>query len=279
MKSLPTRKRNSSFDFQVSKVFLKEKPGRRPAESFKFKIFLKRIFKLVKWLFPIILIFAAVYSLYFFAYKSGFFSIKEVSVQGAYAYVNHGDVLNIASNKLLGQNMLAQEVDGIENLLKKNFLGIKSLEVEKNYPNKVIINLVERVPIAQIQKDTGGERFLIDEDGYVLGVVDSTASSLPLIIYEGDVLVGNFIDFNIVPLALDVINYSKSEQLELSSMSFSGRDTTFYTNGSIETLLNYDMNIKVSMNIVSELVKKSRVEGKSIKKIDLRYDKVIVLYD
>jgi len=82
-----------------------------------------------------------------------------------------------------------------------------------------------------------------------------------------------------VPLALDIINYSKTEQLELSSMSFKGKDTTFFTNGSIETLLDFNVSVKKSMNIVSELIKKSQTEGKSIKKIDLRYDKVIVSYE
>ena len=279
MRSLPTRKRNSSFDFQISKVFLKERYEKKTDLSLKLKILFKKILSFIRWLTPVAIVCTVFYTLYFFAYRSNFFTIKEVLITGAYSYVNFDDVHSIASNKLVGQNILTQENKDIETLLKKNFLGIKDIDVEKKYPDKVTISLVERVPIAQIQVKADSDKYLIDEDGYVLGISDDSANALPLINYEGEIRVGNFIDFNIVPLALDIINYSKTEQLELSSMSFKGKDTTFFTNGSIEALLDFNVSVKKSMNIVSELIKKSQTEGKSIKKIDLRYDKVIVLYD
>jgi hypothetical protein len=44
-------------------------------------------------------------------------------------------------------------------------------------------------------------------------------------------------------------------------------------------MISSDKDIKNSIKVVASLDKELNLEGKSIKKIDLRYDKVIVSYD
>ena len=52
----------------------------------------------------------------------------------------------------------------------------------------------------------------------------------------------------------------------------------FYAGQSTPVYMNKDANIKDSLKIVARLQAKAVLENKNIAKIDLRYDKVIVLY-
>ncbi|RJR28080.1 FtsQ-type POTRA domain-containing protein [candidate division WWE3 bacterium] len=279
MRSLPTRKRKNRQNLSLSKVFLSHSFERNPRVSIKLRVILRNFLFFIKNLLPVLVVIALAYGLYYFAYKSEYFHIKDVQVQGTYAFVSQSDVYTISSNLLINQNILSIETETLSENLRKNFLGIKNLQIKKSYPNKILIIVAERVPIAQIKNiDTEGS-YLIDADGYILGIVADNYSDLPLIVYDGEIFIGRFIDFNIVPLALEIINFSKSEHIDLSSMSFKGMDTTFYTNGKIETVMNGTREVRESMKIVSEIIENARTDGRTVKKIDLRYDKVIVLYD
>jgi cell division septal protein FtsQ len=168
----------------------------------------------------------------------------------------------------------------LTSVLRKNFQGAKSITVVKRLPNKLVITVVERTPLAIIYKTDSTGDFLIDGDGYVLGPVDSDSLALPRIKYnQGDIVVGSFVNKNIIPVSKQIIDDADAASLKISSISFSPAYTQLYVNDSVEVLIGNDKDKKQAIEVITALVKKLGLEGKKLKKIDLRYDKVIVLYD
>ncbi|NMB91534.1 FtsQ-type POTRA domain-containing protein [candidate division WWE3 bacterium] len=206
-----------------------------------------------------------------------YFKVNSIKVLGSSKFVNEKDIKTLVEKNSLGRSIFAINTENLKDTLKKNFLGAKNIEVEKDYPNTLKVVVEERTPIAILYNDKG-IFYLIDSDGYVLGIVDKNYLELPKIRYEDDISVGNFLDKDIIPVSVDILKFAEKEELNVSSMSFYPKYTKIYV-GSTEVYIGYDKSREKSIETVGALIKKLSVEGKVAKKIDLRYDKVIVLYD
>jgi cell division septal protein FtsQ len=206
-----------------------------------------------------------------------YFKISEVSITGTARYVNEKDLRTLAEKDSLGQSIFILSDKKLAEILSKNFLGAKLIDVEKKYPNKILVLVQERVPLA-IVYNSKGEYFLIDQEGYVLGVVDKDYLGLPKIQYEGDVKVGGFLAKNLISTSIDILNFAEKDEVKVSSISFYPNYSKIYV-GGVEVYLGDDKNVEQSLRTVGAFIKKTAAENKTIRRIDLRYDKVIVLYD
>lgn len=211
--------------------------------------------------------------------KSEYFEVSVIKIEGAVSFVSEEDMKQIAEENLYNKNIFLVNASVLSDILKDNFLGARSIFVKKNLPNEIFIKVLERKPIAVIYNRDAENKYLVDEDGYVLGIVDTEKISFPQIEYNEKILVGSFIDVNIVPLSKEILETSAELNLNISSMSFNPKFASVYINNSINANLSLTKSIKESMNVISSLIKQSSLEGKNIKKIDLRYDKVVVSYE
>lgn len=207
-----------------------------------------------------------------------YFKITEVLISGTVRFVNEKDLRTLAEKNTLGQSIFVVREKKLAEVLRRNFLGAKLIEVEKKYPDKIRVIVEERVPLAVIY-DEKEEYFLIDSQGYVLGVVDKNYSGLPRIKYEGEIEVGGFLDKDLIPISVDIIKFAEKDEVKVTSMSFYPKYSKIYVGDGIEVYLGYDKNTEQSLKTVGALIKKTIAEKKTIRRIDLRYDKVIVLYD
>jgi len=163
-------------------------------------------------------------------------------------------------------------------IISKSFLGAKNVFVKKDYPNSLNVFIEERVPVAFVY-NSEDEFYLIDADGYVLGMVTDGLQDLPRISYEGSVLVGTFLDKDIIPISIEILKFADREDLRISSMSFTPNYAKLYLNVGPEVFMGYTKEIEKSLRTIKALLNSSKSNEEVIKKIDLRYDKVIVLYD
>ena len=112
----------------------------------------------------------------------------------------------------------------------------------------------------------------------MLGVVGPDIEDLPLIRYSGDLKVGIFVDPTLVPVYLDLIDALETSEIQVSSISFSPKDVTFYTQGGTRILLGNSGDKHYLLAVLVKLLSKLSLEGKDASTIDLRYDKVVVSY-
>lgn len=215
---------------------------------------------------------------YLFVYKYRVFDIKEVMISGAKSYVNQEDLHNVVSTNVENKNIFFLNTEELEASLQDNFQGAKTISISKKLPNKLEIVVKEREPLALIHQNNE-EIFMVDEDGYVLGLVDKTKTNLPKIKYEGDIKIGYFINKEFVPVYLQLLDSVDSNKINVSSISVSAKNISMYVDGGIHVVLSQEKSTVESVSILSKLLKQLHVEGKNAKKIDLRYDKVIVSYE
>lgn len=234
-----------------------------------------RLVKSLLLLGSIVLITSYIYKI---AETSDAFAITRFSHSGVVKYVNKADFENLIKANIADQTYFGFDSANFETQLKANFLAIKSVKVLKKPFNYIEVHIQERTPVAVVV-DNQADRYLIDEQGYVLGLIDQAYLDLPVVSYNQKVFVGKFIDKNIVPLALEILNAAKLEQVQMTSLSFKPDFAEFYTDSGIHTLIGFVRSASESLKIVAALLEHGRRDNQKITKIDLRYEKVIVSYE
>jgi hypothetical protein len=62
-------------------------------------------------------------------------------------------------------------------------------------------------------------------------------------------------------------------------MSFADKYTRVFMEDEVEVIFSNEKSINLSIDIVASLLRKLALEGRDVRKVDLRYDKVVVSYD
>lgn len=219
------------------------------------------------------------YLLFTFLFSSRMFKVETIIVDGAGEFVSRADATQLVHSNISGKNIFLVNPQELSDKLTNTFLGAKSVSVKKELPSTIRIRVFERAPIAIVKNSDSSEYYLLDPDGYILGYADPTARQLPNIVYEQELRIGAFIDEDLVPLYNEITRLLTQSEISASSISFTNTDIVFFVNSGPQVLLKKDKNLPEAISAVQALLKQVRLEGKSIKLIDLRYDKVIVSFN
>lgn len=250
---------------------------RRNPHVNKRKVFLRKHAPILRFALVLMLFTILALILYRMTDKE-YFNVKKVIVSGTHNFVNASDLATMAEQQLMGRHILKVEPERTEEILENSFQGAKEIKVYKDWPDEVQVVVSERIPLALIKSKTDEESYLVDDEGYVLGIVDESKTNLPRINYEGKAHVGQFLDKDLVPLYLDLLSTIDEQKLKASSVSVNDEYVNFYLDNKINVLIGKSKDIRRSVLIVSELLNQLKYEGKDVRKIDLRYDKVVVEY-
>ncbi len=237
----------------------------------------RRYFAPLKKLLYLLLTVSVLIIVYTKVRNSDRFYINSYKYTGIVHYINAKDFEHVVEENIRTQKYFSFNNVQLEKILKSNFLAIKNVKITKKFPASIKIQVQERTPIAMVI-DKEQSNYLIDADGYVLGLTDGHSTELPTVNYENKLFVGQFIDVNIIPIALQILNAAKSSNVKVSSVSFKPDYSSFYS-GTTQVYLNNSGDISRSLKIVAQMLAQSAIEGKKVTKVDLRYDKVIVSYE
>lgn len=270
-------KPNSKFKKPVNLFIFRAKP--KPAGIFRKS---RPVFRQVSPYYKIgaVIFFISVLAGFFgyFVFFSDYFKIKNIEVRGAQKFVNSKDLTEIAGQNLVGKNILFADYSNLHKNVLSIFHGAKNIEFAKRFPDTVEVTVTERQPIALVHNSNSDEFFLIDTDGYILGQVADTNTSLPKVVYEGMLKIGLAINKQMIPEYLEIFDALNAKNLKSSSMSFYPRYVQIYLDDGLQIFIGEDKKKRESVEVISDLIKQLRLEGRNVAKIDLRYDKVIVEY-
>jgi cell division septal protein FtsQ len=227
--------------------------------------------------FRVIIIIAAAGSLLWYYIKFQPLNIRSIEISGAERFVNREDLNNIAEEKALNQNIVSFNSRNLKEAVTANFLASKSVEVVKHFPSKLQITITERTPIALILPlNRNNGYYFVDSDGFILGRANKSDTNLPVINYSQDVEVGKFVEASAVKYFFDLIQALDEDKVAVSTISSYPRYTEFFTKEATQVLFTNDQSPKPQVRIFSKMMEAFKTEGKKLKKIDLRFDKVIV---
>jgi len=243
------------------------------------KFFVHKLKKVLKAVLFLAVVGFGVYLIYFFIIKSTYFDVNEITIYGSLKFVNQTDLKAFVASNITNKNIIYIDTRSIEAVLKKTFLGAKDIKVTKAVPNKLQVHVTERTPLAVVAASDKGQKYLMDEEGYILGSVAPEYTNLPLILYTTPIEIGKFLDSKIVPVTEALLKETSANNLKISSISYKTTHTSLFVSDSIEALIGNEKSVKESVRILAAMIRNLTLEGKKIQKVDLRYDKVIVLYD
>lgn len=212
----------------------------------------------------------------YFTFFTDFMRISKIKVIGDSKFVNVYDVETLIKNQAIGQNIILFDSNKLSKSLALSFQGAKKFDVKKKLPDTLELYIYERIPMLLISNKTDSDLYMVDIEGYILGNVREDFVNLPRLIYSGDIKVGYFINRDLVPVFTDIQKAMDENNLQMSSVSFNDRYTHLFLNNDIEVFIGNKKNKSLAISILADLIKQFKIEGKSLKKIDLRYDKVIV---
>jgi cell division protein FtsQ len=125
------------------------------------------------WYFLFFLVIVAIYSFL----NSAYFTVTTIEVAGN-KYFTREEILSFG-DLTTGRNIFAVNTSASQNALADQ-PRIAKATVRKQYPNKLQVQIQERVPVAILAY--GGSYLEVDKAGYVLGVLaDNQPLTLPLI--------------------------------------------------------------------------------------------------
>ncbi len=140
-----------------------KKPTRVEIKKRRKKVFLR-----------LVLLLALVTFTVAYAFKSDYFNIKRISINGNIRISNER-ILN-ASRISIGENIFRARTSQSEDYIR-SLAYVKEVSIKRNIPNTITINIEERK--AAIQIKALSSHILIDKEGYVLEIVDERYENLP----------------------------------------------------------------------------------------------------
>lgn len=143
-----------------------------------------------------------------------------------------------------------------------------------------MILVEERKPLVALKYSTGETYFLSDSQGYILGEVAKESLKNPTALYSGaaPLKTGVFIDQGLITTYTELINALSETNISFDHIEMVDDKIKFEVDKTIEVILSRTKNIAESINLLKEVVKKYNNEGLKLKRVDLRFDKVIVEY-
>ena len=242
----------------------------------------RAVFSILKLLFLFLLGGSVVFG--YVKYKP--FRVTNVDVLGEGRFVNLEDVRKIAETNVLGKDIIVVNTAGVVEAIAHNYLAAKSVKVTKSYPRTIQVTVTERVPIALLlAKDASllakesTSYYFVDAEGFVLGPADKTTTNLPIISYGQKVYVGKFLEENAISYYFELLHALDENSILVSTISAFPKYVQFYTGDSVEALFTVAQSPKSQAKILARMLESFKTEGKKPRKIDLRFDKVIVEFN
>lgn len=223
----------------------------------------------------VIVVLAALAGGYYLVFKSDFLIIKYIkcSVKDKTSLADEKRWCETAKRLLQGQRIFHTHLPAVAGELERKFLPVGEVSIEKNYPQTVVVTIRERKPIAKVA-NPGGVFYLVDDEGVVFAQVSSETAALPEVLLDLGMELS--LGSSIAPDMLELIQLENTRVLRIK---YVGANTIEIRSDEVPLILfSRQKEIGEQTRSLQTVLQKYKIEGKMLKKIDLRFDKVVVEY-
>lgn len=230
----------------------------------------KRWFKILGFL----LFFALIYVFL----RSDFWQVKKIICQFNQLDCSQ-EIANKVSELSFGKNLVFMSRQTLINKIKENLPQVDMVKIKKRIPDKLLFELTSRKPVVALAVE-GVIYYLVDEQGVVAKKMEEN-QNLPLILFDKDpqFKVGEKINQEEILQTIKIIMGMKLRLLQPKvSRIISPREIEIWLENETLAILNGQKEIENQLDSLQFIYSRSKIEGKQIKKIDLRFDKPVVLY-
>jgi len=226
--------------------------------------------------------------------RSDFWRVKKINCRFNQLDCNE-EIANKINEFALTKNLLFFPRQSVTKRIKEVFVQVDTVNIKKIIPDKLLFELTSRKPVvalavelspelnaaasAKPQFSLTGIYYLVDEQGVVVKKMEEN-QNLPLILFDSDpnLKAGEKIYQDEVLKTIEILMGMKLRLLEpkISRVINLGEIDIWLENGTL-TLFNGEKEAQVQLDSLQFISSRSKIEGKQIKKIDLRFDKPVIV--
>jgi len=231
-----------------------------------------------------------------FVFKSDFFRVKKITCRW------EGDscppeIWNELTFLTFGKNLIFLKKKEISKKILSDYYIIKNLKIKKILPNKLVFELEKRRQVAvlgfelNLEKkeatssgkpifETTKDFFLVDEEGIVVKKGNDNLLPLILLSEEFSLNIGQKIPKEEIVEAIKFLTTLRLNLLEPKVAKItSPYSLTVWLRDGEEVVFSLRKEIQIQVDSLQFILSRSKIEGRNIKKIDLRFDKPVVNYE
>jgi len=209
---------------------------------------------------------------------NAYFKIKEIIIISP---KKNASIFGLDDLKKGNFFILKAKKSQLENNLKSINSSIKTIEIEPIFPDKVkvIVDFYEPMAIL-IGVDIN---FYLSADSRILFKTKDAQEELTLINYYQklpDFLykTGDYLSFSDIKMAVELIDFFNQISFAVKKVDIKSDDMLIFNLGDKEILLTDKKDKNWQKTQLKKIIKQFKIEGKEFKKIDLRFDKPVVVF-
>lgn len=181
------------------------------------------------------------------------------------------------TSESLGKNILFLSVNKFSQKISRNHPEYFQIKIKKRLPNKLLFEMVVRRAVVAL-KQSNGDYYLADEEGVVLEKTDKIVGYPQIFLDQevGLVIKEKIQDEPILKL-IEIINQCRLRLLEpKEAKKISSRAAEINFQEGFQVLFSIEKNFSEQLDTLQFILDRTKIEGKKLKSIDLRFEKPIV---
>lgn len=231
----------------------------------------------------------------YLVFRSDLLLVRKIEVEGIGGEGSIGGFVNMeevqdAVLQHLAKSIVFLDTKEIAENLKKQFLPIAEVSIEKHLPDKLVVQVKERESVAVLVTE---EKYLVDKTGFLFAKCPRGVT-LPELQMESlqtlkrgevpenaeKIRIGDSIEGGLVAAALDIISgFVQIENLDAAAVSIQNQnEIRVDTNKDFFVIFTTEKEINEQILALSQIYENAKRQGKALKKVDLRFKLPVVLY-
>jgi len=185
----------------------------------------------------------------------------------------------IGLDLIKGQNLLLLNKTNTERDLTAKNSFIKSVEILKAFPNKIIIKIDDDQAIAALKTDQG---FLfLSEEGKVVSKKKNNPDDLAIIIFYQNLYYYQYqlsekVDYVEILKTLSYLKTIIDLGLKVDTVDITGVHMVAFNLGEKKIFLSLEKDRQVQEYQLKTIYRQFKIEGKDFESLDLRFDKPVI---
>lgn len=210
------------------------------------------------------------------AFTNRIFQIEEIKI------VNEESNLKLTGLDFLHKyNIFLLDEKKASVIISKRNPFLKTVNIVKQYPNKIVIFVKKDQPIAVLKSDQGV--LLLSDTGKIIFKKKDYNDDLPLInfyqnIYYYQYQSGELIDLKEIQSVLSYLKVFLDLNLKVDTVDIAGVNMVAFNLKDKQVYFSLEKDSQTQQYQLETVIRQFKIEGKDFTKIDLRFDKPVIKF-
>jgi hypothetical protein len=179
------------------------------------------------------------------------------------------------------KNLLLVSPDDVKKIILTENPTIRSVAVQKAFPNTLIIT-VESQPFIAIFEMNSGYVYL-SENGKIIQKSKEKKEDIPLIKYYQKMNYASYnpgesLEYNDILTALHFLKTATEVGLQTDTVDINGFDMLLFSVGDKKLFFTTEKKKETQDYELRQIIKQFKIEGRDFKSLDLRFEKPIIVF-